>query len=192
MLAAHEAPQEPTDGAAAGYVINPTAVIPPMKMEISPIDFVPFVLIPFIWWGVRRMKLKQGDFARLKQATLKIGIAAYFVTEIARSFYRPYIYAHELNDFHIADTIGNSAGTVTAIFMILTLTRSEQAKDTHLFLIVFLGLIAYELVSGVGDHPIDVLDLIATVLFTTVSAIFYYGYLKPKLGVANEGKVTAE
>ena len=138
------------------------------------------------------MKRKQGDFGPLKQATLKIGITAYFVTELARSFYRPYIYAHELNDFHIADTIGNSAGTVTALFMILTLTRSDTTKDTHLFLIVFLGLIGYEIVSGTGGHPIDALDIVATVLFTAVSALFYHKYLKPKLGLANEGEVTAE
>lgn len=153
-------------------------------MNVTLSDYVPFVLIPFIWWGVRRLKLKQDDFGSLKRATLVVGIVAYFITETARSFYRPYIYAHDINDFHIADTIGNSAGTVAALFMVLTLTRTGVAKDTHLFLIVFLGLMGYEVLSGAGDHPIDLLDLLATVIFTALSALLFFGYLKPKFGTA--------
>jgi len=140
-------------------------------------DFVPFILIPFIAWGVRHHLIQKKDWIPLKKLTFAVGISAYFVTEVARSFYRPYIYANEINDFHIADTIGNSAGTVTAIFMILTMVKSGSAKPHVLIIMVFFGLIGYEVISGSGSHPIDAWDIGATVVFTALSAILYYGVL---------------
>ena len=78
-------------------------------------NYIPFFLIPFIGWGVRRFLISRDDYTTLKKITLGIGISAYFVTEMARSFYRPYIYANNIDDWVIADTIGNSLGTVTAV-----------------------------------------------------------------------------
>ena len=85
-------------------------------------NYIPFLLIPFIAWGVRRYLIAHDDYTTLKKITFGIGISAYFLTAMARSFYRPYIYANEINDWVIADTVGNSLGTVTAIFVILTMS----------------------------------------------------------------------
>ena len=145
-------------------------------------DFVPFVLIPFIGWGVRRLLRRRGDWNPLTRWTFGIGISAYFVTEVARSFYRPFIYANGINDFHIADTIGNSAGTVTAIFMILTLVKPDNARPYQLILMVFAGLIGYELLSASPTHAIDPWDLLATVVFCILSSLVYYGILVPRYG----------
>ena len=95
-------------------------------------NFVPFFLIPFIGWGVRRFLISRADYSVLKKCTLGIGISAYFVTEIGRSFYRPYIYANEIDDWIIADTIGNSFGTMTAVFMILTMSGRGTSWDWRL------------------------------------------------------------
>jgi len=160
-------------------------------MDISLADFVPFVLIPFIGWGVQRYKRRQDDFGPLKQKTFAIGIGAYLITEMARSFYRPYIYANDIPDFHIADTIGNSAGTVTALFMVLTMVNPGTMKDSHVFVMIFVGLIGYEIISGSGSHTIDILDMVATLLFTVLSAILYFGYLKPNLNVSDIDSITA-
>ncbi len=143
-------------------------------------DFIPFFLIPFMAWGVRRYKRKQDDFGALKRSSFYIGVSAFFITEMVRSFYRPFIYTHDIYDFHFADTIGNSAGTVAAIFMILTMTHTGITKERNLFFLVFLGLIVYEIVGGVGGNPFDVWDLAATIIFSLLSAIVYFGILKPK------------
>jgi len=77
-------------------------------------NYIPFILIPFIGWGVRRHLLKKNDYSSLKKLAFWIGISAYFLTEMGRSFYRSYIYANKIDHWVVADTIGNSLGTVTA------------------------------------------------------------------------------
>lgn len=136
-------------------------------------NYIPLILIPFIAWGVRRHLTAKGDYSSLKKTTLGIGISAYFLTEMARSFYRPYIYANNINDWVIADTIGNSLGTITAIFMILTMSGRGTKWDWRLVGMVILGLIGYEMLNLGNNHPFDINDVIATIIFGGVSAIVY-------------------
>lgn len=60
-----------------------------------------------------------GHYTKLKKTTLTIGASAFLLTEIARSFYRPYIYANDITYWVVADTIGNSLGTVDVIVTIM-------------------------------------------------------------------------
>ena len=46
--------------------------------------YIPFVLIPFIAWGVRHYLISRNDYTALKKITMAIAITAYFVTEVAR------------------------------------------------------------------------------------------------------------
>jgi hypothetical protein len=140
--------------------------------------YIPFVLIPFIGWGVRRYLIARNDYSRLKKITFGLGISAYFVTELARSFYRPYIYANDINDWVIADTIGNSLGTITAVFMILTMSGRGTSRDWWLVGMVILGLLGYESINLLDDHPFDVNDFIATILFGGISVLIYASILK--------------
>lgn len=137
------------------------------------IDYVPFVLIPFIGWGVWRYLKKKNDLTPLKKRTFAWGIGAYFLTETARSFYRPFIYANDIQDYFIADTIGNSLGTVTAIFMILTLAGSGTRRDWTLVGVILAGLVGYECLNLLEDHPFDGNDVIATLIFGAFSALLY-------------------
>jgi len=136
-------------------------------------NYIPFLLIPFIAWGVRRFLIEHGRYDRHTKITFIIGITAYFLTEMARSFYRPYIYANDIYDWHIADTIGNSLGTVTAIFMILTMAGRGTNWDWRLILIVIAGLLGYELLNLVSDRPFDFNDALATLIFGALSGLTY-------------------
>lgn len=136
-------------------------------------NYIPFVLIPFIGWGARHYLIARRDYSKLKKITLGIGIAAYFLTEMARSFYRPYIYANEINDWVIADTIGNSVGTVTAVFMILTMAGRGTSWDWRLVGMVIFGLLGYEVLNLVNERPFDINDFLATILFGVISAAMY-------------------
>ena len=135
--------------------------------------FIPFLLVPFIAWGVRHYLISRNDYTTLKKLTLAIGISAFFLTEMARSFYRPYIYANDIDDWVIADTIGNSLGTVAAIFMILTMSGRGTSWDWRLVAMVIAGLIGYEMLNLSGDHPFDTNDVLATLVFGAVSALVY-------------------
>jgi len=143
--------------------------------------YIPFILIPFIGWGVRHYLIARDDYSPLKKVTLGIGISAYFLTEMGRSFYRPYIYAHDINDWVVADTLGNSLGTVTAIFMIITMSGRGTHWDWRLVGMVVLGLLGYELTNLTGHHGFDTNDFIATLVFAAISAIVYLRILN-KLG----------
>jgi hypothetical protein len=70
-------------------------------------NYIPFILIPFVCWGVLHYLKKNNNLTSLKKWTLFIAITAFSITELGRSFYRPYIYKNGIKDFHIADTIGN-------------------------------------------------------------------------------------
>lgn len=136
-------------------------------------NYVSFFLIPFIGWGVRRFLISRGDYTPLKKVTFGIGISAYFLTEMARSFYRPYIYANEINDWVVADTIGNSFGTITAVFMILTMSGRGTSWDWRLVGLVLAGLIGYELFNFADNHSFDPNDVLATLTFGSISILVY-------------------
>lgn len=147
-----------------------------MSDEVA--NLIPLIIIPiialFVWSRLRR----KGQLTLLKKQTLFIGFSAFYLTEIARNYYRPYIYRNEINDFHIADTIGNSLGTITAIFIILTMAGKSSAKDWKITLIIILGLIIYELLNFTSDTAVDVRDIAATLIFGCLSAFTYYILLK--------------
>ena len=141
-------------------------------------NYIPFILIPIIYWGVLHHLKKKDKLTSLKKITLLIAIVAFSITELGRSFYRPYIYANKIDDYFLADTIGNSFGTVTAIFMILTLSGKGTSKDWNIVFIIIAGLIIYEFLNLTGKTAIDVNDIIATVVFGTISVLIYFFLLK--------------
>jgi SAM-dependent MidA family methyltransferase len=145
--------------------------------------YIPFILLPFIYWGVLHFLKKKNGLTALKKRTLFIAMSAYFITEMARSFYRPYIYSNGIDDFLIADTIGNSFGTMTAIFMILTLSGKSTHKDWNIVIMIIVGLLFYELLNLTGKTAIDTNDMFATLIFGSISALIYFFLLKKYSGI---------
>lgn len=141
-------------------------------------NYIPFILIPIISWGVLHYLKKNNKYTALNKITFVIAITAYSITELGRSFYRPYIYENKINDYFIADTIGNSFGTITAIFMILTLSGKGTNKDWYIVIMLIAGLLFYELLNLTGKTAIDINDMIATVVFGALSSIVFFFLLK--------------
>jgi hypothetical protein len=113
---------------------------------------------------------------------LSIGVTALLTLEfIARPIYRPYIYRNNINDFHLADTIGNSLGTVAEVFLIIGLIG--QGRIHHLFLIktIIISVILYEIAQPLLGKPIDPWDIIATFLTGGLCLIFYK-FIHPMTG----------
>lgn len=95
------------------------------------------------------------------------------LTELARSFYRSLIYANDIDDWVVADTIGNSLGTVTATFLIIMLAGRGTNGDWRLVVMVSLGLLGYEALNPLGQHTFDVNDALGTLIGGGVSALTY-------------------
>ncbi len=66
------------------------------------------------------------------------------LTEAGRYIYRPFIYENNINDFGIADTMGNSGGIITQLFFGLLLFNSGKKKGLRLISFFILGYILYE------------------------------------------------
>lgn len=129
-------------------------------------------------WGVSHYLKKENDFNALKKITLSIGLIAFFVTEMTRSFWRPFVYKNEIFDYYFSDTIGNSFGTITAIFMLLTMVGKGNKQDWKLILLVIIGLIVYEYMGY--PSKFDFNDVITTIIFGIISLFSCLTLLKNK------------
>ncbi len=67
------------------------------------------------------------------------------LTEIGRYIYRPFIYENSINDYGIADSMGNLGGIIVQIFFGLTLLNSTKKKGFRLISFFIIGFILYEI-----------------------------------------------
>ncbi|MEQ1587454.1 MAG: hypothetical protein ABL895_16335 [Cyclobacteriaceae bacterium] len=102
-------------------------------------------------------------FTRARGINLSVGFIALLIYEFfARPIYRPYIYSHHINDFHIADTIGNSLGTLATIFIFLGVIGKTRAQHDFLIKTITISLVLYEVAHPMLGKPMDFWDVMAT------------------------------
>ncbi|MFZ6009386.1 MAG: hypothetical protein ACOYXT_03490 [Bacteroidota bacterium] len=112
---------------------------------------------------------------------LAIGMTAILIYEfIARPIYRPYIYRNNISDFHIADTVGNSLGTIATVFVLIGVFGQGRAQ--HLFLIktITMSVALFEIAHPLLGKPIDPWDIVAT-LVTGGLCLILYRFIHPTL-----------
>ncbi len=85
------------------------------------------------------------DLLRLLYAVA--AVVAFLLTEAGRSVYRPYVYGNGINDFGIADSMGNLGGIVVQIFFSLALLNSQKKKAFNVIGFLVAGYILYEIVQ---------------------------------------------
>jgi glycopeptide antibiotics resistance protein len=100
------------------------------------------------------MKLKSNFFLDEKKIrTIDTYRIIYFViflisfglTEIGRYMYRPFIYENNINDYGIADSMGNSGGIIVQLFFGLLIFNSSKIKGLRLISFFIIGYIFYEI-----------------------------------------------
>ncbi|HEX6893221.1 MAG TPA: hypothetical protein VF141_21070 [Chryseolinea sp.] len=119
--------------------------------------------------NVRNWKL-----TRERVTNFIIGFAALLIYEfIARPIYRPYIYKNNINDFHLADTIGNTLGVMAAIFVLIGFIG--QGRTQHLFLIktITIAMVVYEIGQPLLGKSIDSWDIVATIITGGICLVLY-------------------
>ena len=104
-----------------------------------------------------------------------IFISMFIITEIGRKIYRPYIYANDIFDYWIADTIGNFTGTIAIIYFDLAGVNPYYKKGRWFILLITSGLIVYEIVQYFlpGRNTFDWRDIIATIMAGVISFGLY-------------------
>ena len=89
--------------------------------------------------------------------------AFFFLTEIGREIYRPYVYRNRIDDFGLADVVGNLLGTVAIIFFNLGVIHAAKRQGIRLVAFVTFGVAVYELLQSVLPRGVlDWKDVIST------------------------------
>jgi hypothetical protein len=119
--------------------------------------------------GIHNWKL-----TRERIINLAIGFSAVMIYELlARPIYRPFIYKNNINDFHLADTIGNSLGTLATVFVLIGLIGQGRAQNLFLIKTITISVILYELAHPLLGKTIDPWDILATLLTGGLCLILY-------------------
>jgi len=105
---------------------------------------------------------------------LSIGFAALLVLEfIARPFYRPYVYKNNINDFHFADTAGNTLGVIAAIFILIGFIGKGRTQHLVLIKIITISMVSYEVGQPLLGKQIDPWDIFATIVTGAICYLLY-------------------
>jgi hypothetical protein len=97
------------------------------------------------------------------------------ITEIGRYIYRPFIYENNINDFGIADSMGNLGGIMVQIFFGLTVFNSSNKKGLRLISFFIIGYILYEIAQpflpkGVFDWK----DIYGTIIGGLIGLLLFH------------------
>jgi len=92
-------------------------------------------------------------------------LISFGLTEIGRNLYRPFIYENKINDFGIADSIGNSGGIIVQIFFGMAIINSTKKKGLRLISFFTIGYILYEIAQLILPKGVfDWLDIYGTLI----------------------------
>lgn len=106
---------------------------------------------------------------------LIVAVFAFFITEAGRNIYRPFIYENGINDFGIADSIGNSGGIVVQIFFMLTILNSPKNKIFRVIGFITIGYIIYEILQPYLPRGVfDWKDIYGTFIGGVISIIIWF------------------
>jgi hypothetical protein len=119
-------------------------------------------------------ELKNWKLTGYKAINFAIGVSGLLIYEfLARPIYRPYIYENKINDFHIADTIGNTFGTLPTLFFLTAILSNDTVKGNFLIKLGTFSVIVFELAHPLLGKPIDIWDIIATAITGIISYLLY-------------------
>jgi len=128
-----------------------------------------------------KTELRNWKFTKYKVINLTIGILSLLIYEfIGRQIYRPFIYANKINDFHIADTLGNTFGTMPTIFFLIAILSNDKTKGNYLVKLGTLSVVIFELAHPLLGKPIDIWDIVATILTGFICHIIYNSIFKDR------------
>ena len=102
-----------------------------------------------------------------------MAVIFFFLTEIGRKIYRPFIYSNNIDDYGIADSIGNSGGIIVQIFFMLAVLNSQGKKIFRVIGFIVIGYILYEILQPYFPRGVfDWKDIYGTLIGGLISLFF--------------------
>ena len=103
-----------------------------------------------------------------------IALFSFGLTELGRFVYRPFIYENNINDFGIADSMGNLGGIIVQIFFGLALVNSTKKKGLRLIAFFIIGYIFYEAIQPILPKGVfDWQDVYGTIIGGLIATIMF-------------------
>lgn len=107
---------------------------------------------------------------------LVVAIVFFIITETGRFVYRPFIYSNKLNDFGLADSIGNLGGIIVQIFFMLFVLNSPLNKGIRIIGFLVIGYIVYEIAQPYLPRGVfDWNDVYGTVIGGAIALLLLRG-----------------
>lgn len=104
-----------------------------------------------------------------------IFLSSFLITEIGRNIYRPFIYNNNINDFGLADSIGNLGGIIVQIFFGFIVFNPPKNKGIRLIPFYVFGYILYELLQPVLPKGVfDWKDIVGTIIGGLIGLVFFH------------------
>lgn len=102
-------------------------------------------------------------------------VLSFVVTEIGRHVYRPIIYQNGINDFGLADSIGNLGGITAQVFLGLALMNPNLKQGIRVIGFLIIGYIFYEIVQPIlPKGTFDWKDVFGTILGGVLAGIAFF------------------
>jgi hypothetical protein len=103
--------------------------------------------------------------SRIRVAFLVVAVLAYLATEFGRFVYRPWVRRSGVDDFGLADSVGNLGGIVVQIFLTLAVLNPSRKLSFAIAPLLAAGYILYEFLQSVLPKGVfDWKDVIGTLL----------------------------
>lgn len=104
-----------------------------------------------------------------------VTVLAFFITEAGRKIYRPFIYENGINDYGIADSIGNSGGIIVQIFLMLAVLNSPPKKVFNVIGFVTTGYVIYEILQPFLPRGVfDWKDIYGTLIGGVICILIWF------------------
>jgi len=102
-------------------------------------------------------------------------LLSFLFTEFGRYVYRPFIYHNHINDFGIADSIGNWGGIVVQIFFGLAIINSSFKQGFRVIAVATGGYILYEFAQPyLPKGTFDWLDVYGTLIGGVIALALFF------------------
>ena len=121
-------------------------------------------------WLTNQRRIFLPDKVRI--VFLMIAVGAFWLTEFGRYVYRPFVRSNGIQDFGLADSIGNLGGIIVQIFFVCAVINPEKNQSYRWAAFLSAGYIVYEFVQpylpkGVFDWK----DIFGTLIGFVISLI---------------------
>ena len=94
---------------------------------------------------------------------------------MGRNIYRPYIYTNNIDDYGVADSIGNSGGIIVQIFFMLAILNSPRKKVFRVIGFIVIGYILYEILQPYLPRGVfDWKDIYGTLIGGVISLFILF------------------